>query len=188
MKKTLLIVALVVLALGALSVGVVAAQGGQPPVNGFGYGMMQGGGYGPMHTYIVEAFAAELDLTVDEANTRMLNGETMYQIAIAEGVAQDQVAAVLTKVHTAAYDKAVAAGVLTREQADWMLQRMQYMFQNGYGTGNCPMHGGTTTNGQPGAGYGPGMMRNWGGNGAYGPGMMNGGRWQQVPAPQGSQY
>ncbi len=32
MKKTLWIVLLVILALGALGVGVVAAQGGQPPI------------------------------------------------------------------------------------------------------------------------------------------------------------
>jgi hypothetical protein len=169
MKKTLLVVSIVVLALGALSVGVVVAQGGQPPVNGYGMGMM-GGGYGVMHTYVVEAFAAELDLTVDEVNTRMLNGETMYQIAIAEGVAQDQVAALLTKVHTAAFDKAVAAGVLTREQADWMLQRMQGMYANGYGTGNCPMN--NSVRPQDGTGFRGGM----------GSGMMGGGRWQQVPA------
>jgi len=178
MKKTLLIVALVVLALGALGVGVVAAQGGQPPVNGFSMmGMMWGGGYGPMHTYVVEAFATELKLSVDEVNTRMLNGETMYQIALAEGITQDQVTAVLTKVHTAAFDKAVAAGALTREQADWMLQRMQGMYANGYGTGTCPMHNGVRP--QDGTGF----------RGGFGPGMMGGGRWQQqVPAPQGSQY
>jgi hypothetical protein len=176
MKKTLLIVALVILALGALGVGVAFAQGGQPPVNGFGGGMMWGGGnYGPMHTYIVEAFAAELKLTVDEVNTRLLNGETMYQIAIAEGIVADQVAALLTKVHTAAFDKAVAAGAITREQADWMLQRMQSRYANGYGFGTCPMGGARP---QDGTGF----------RGGFGSGMMGGGRWQQAPAPQGSQY
>lgn len=177
MKKTLLIVALLVLAMGALGVGVVLAQDEQPPFNGYSRGMMWGGGYGPMHTYVVEAFAAELDLTVDEVNTRLLKGETMYQIAIAEGVAEDQVAAVLTKIHTAAFDKAVADGVLSREQADWMLERMQYMAQNGYGFGNCPMHNGARP--QDGSGF----------RGGFGPGgMMGGGRWQQNQAPQGSQY
>jgi hypothetical protein len=184
MKKTLLIVTLAVLAIAALGVGVVFAQGGQPPVNGFGYGMMQAGGYGPMHTYVVEAFAAELDLSVEEVNTRLLNGETMYQIALAEGIAEDQVAALLTKVHTAAFDEAVAAGALTQEQADWMLERMQYMFQNGYGAGNCPMHGGARP--QDGTGFRGGMGSGQGN--VPGQGMMGGGRWQQVPAPQGSQY
>lgn len=181
MKKTLLIVTLAVLAVAALGVGIAFAQGGQPPVNGFGGGMMWGGGYGPMHTYVVEAFAAEFDLSVEEVNTRLLNGETMYEIALAEGTAEADIAAVLTKVHTTAFDKAVAAGALTQDQADWMLERMQYMGQNGYGygTGNCPMHGGARP--QDGTGY----------RGSFGPGqggMMGGGRWQQAPAPQGSQY
>ena len=43
MKKTLLIVGLVVLALGVFGVGVVLAQDAQPPVFR--------GGYGPMHDY-----------------------------------------------------------------------------------------------------------------------------------------
>jgi hypothetical protein len=60
-----------------------------------------------------------------------------------------------------------------------MLQRMQTMAQNGYGygNGNCPMHNGARP--QDGTGFRGGMG---------GPGMMGGGRWQQVPAPQGSQY
>ena len=158
MKKTILIVALVVLALGALGIGVASAQGQQPPV---GPGM-RGYGNGPIHTYIVSAFAEELDLSVDEVNTRLANGETMYQIALAEGIAEAEIAPFLTGVHTAAFDKAVADGVITREQADWMLQNMQSRFENGYGLGNCPMQNGV--NGQYGRGYGPGMM--------------GGGRWQ----------
>jgi hypothetical protein len=180
MKKTLWIVTLAVVAVAALGVGVVFAQGGQPPVNGFGGGMMWSGGYGPIHTYVVEAFAAEFDLSVEEVKTRLLNGETMYEIALAEGTAEADVAALLTKVHTAAFDKAVAAGALTQEQADWMLERMQVMAQNGYGygIGNCPMHGGARP--QDGTGF----------RGGFGPGqggMMGGGRWQQSPAPQAGQ-
>jgi hypothetical protein len=70
-------------------------------------------------------------------------------------------------VHQDAFAKAVADGVITQERADWMLQRMQNMYQNGYGFGSCPMH-----NGQ---GFGPGMMQQNRGNG-YGPGMM--GNWE----------
>lgn len=158
MKKTILIVALVVLALGALGVGVAFAQGGQPP---FAPGMM-GYGYGPMQAYVVTAFADKLDLSADEVNTRLANGETLYQIALAEGIAEDEIASFLTDVHTTAFDKAVADGVITREQADWMLQNMQSRFENGYGPGNCPRYNGL--NGQDGRGYGPGRM--------------GGGRWQ----------
>jgi len=182
MKKTLLIVALAVLALGALGVGVVAAQGQNPPVPGFGYGMM-GNGYGWMHDYVEQALAAKLGLTEEQVEDALASGKTMYQIALDNGIAEADLPAFLTGVHQAAFDKAVADGVLSQEQADWMLQHMQGAYGNGYGFGNCPMGGARP---QDGTGYGPGMMRNWqGNNGTYGPGTRGGGRWQQ--APQSSQ-
>lgn len=168
MKKTLLIVTLVVLALGVLGVGAAFAQGQQPPIGP----AMMGYGYGPLHTYVVEAFAAELGLSVDEVNQRLLNGETMYQIALAEGVAESDIPALLTRVHETALAAAVADGVITQQQADWMLAHMQNMWQNGHGIGNCPMYGGAgAQGGRFGPGYGSGMM-------GSGQGMMGGLRWQ----------
>jgi hypothetical protein len=168
MKKTLLIVGLVVLALGALGVGVAFAQGPRPPVGGSGYGWM--------HDYVEQALAAKLDLTEEQVEEALAAGIPMYRIALDNGIAQENLASFMNEVHQDAFAKAVAEGVITQERADWMLQRMQNMYQNGYGFGNCPMH-----NGQgfgpgmtlaPGAsagvqqnrsnGYGPGMMRNWG--------------------------
>ena len=158
MKKTLLIVGLVVLALGALGVGVAFAQGTRPPVGGSGYGWM--------HDYVEQALAAKLDLTEEQVEEALTAGTPMYQIALDNGIAQDDLASFMNEVHQDAFAKAVAEGVITQERADWMLQRMQNMYQNGYGFGNCPMH-----NGQ---GFGPGMMQQNRGNG-YGPGMM--GNW-----------
>jgi len=180
MKKTLLIVALVVLALGALSVGVVVAQGQNPPVPGFGYGMMGGrGGYGWMHDYVEQALADKLGLTEEKVEDALANGVSMYQVALDNGIAEADLPAFMTDVHQVAFDQAVADGVVTQEQADWMLVHMQGMYGNGYGFGNCPMGAARP---QDGSGYGPGMMRNWQGNdGSYGPGMMGGGRWQQNP-------
>lgn len=166
MKKTILIVALLVLVLGALSVGVVYAQGQQPPVGG--RGMMGGGGAGWMHDYVEQALvAAKLGLTEAQVEEKLDAGQTMYQVALDAGVAEADIPALLTEVHTTAFDKAVADGVVTREQADFMLQRMQ---TNGFGngTGTCPMGNGT---------YGPNGTGN--GNGFRGgPGNMMGGRWQ----------
>ena len=163
MKKTLLVIGLVVLALGVFGAGVVFAQDQQPPV---GRGPMMGGGYGPMHDYVEEALADKLGITEADVESALASGKTMYQIALDNGVKEANVPALLTEVHKAAFDKAVADGVITREQADFMLQRMT---ANGYGFGNCPM--------QNGQGYGRGVRNN---GGQYGPGMM-GGRWQQVP-------
>jgi hypothetical protein len=165
MKKTILIIGLVVLALGVFGAGVAFAQNEQPPV---GRGGMMNRGYGPMHDYVEEALADKLNITEADVESALVSGKTMYQVALDNGVAEADVPALLTEVHTAAFDKAVADGVITREQADFMLQRMS---ANGYGSGNCPMQGG-------GQGYGRGMRNN---GGQYGSGNMMGGRWQQVP-------
>lgn len=144
MKKTLLIVAVLVLALGALGVGVAFAQGGQPPV--------RQGSYGWMHDYVEQALAAKLGLTEQQVEDQLAAGTAMYQIALDNGITQANLASFMNDVHTDAFAQAVKDGVITQERADWMLQRMQNMYQGGYGPGNCPMQ-----NGQ-GRGIGPGMM------------------------------
>lgn len=179
MKKTLWIVLLVILALGALGIGVVAAQGGQPP-----YG--QRGtvdGVGPMHDYMEQAMADAVGLSLEEFEARHDAGETFYQIALAEGFTAEEIPALMHDARNKGLDAAAAAGVITQEQADWMKSRgfgrggMMGGF-GGYGDGTCPMYDGDEApNGQPGSGFGPGMM-----------GGGRGGRWQQNPAPQGSQY
>ncbi|MBI5294839.1 MAG: hypothetical protein HY869_05140 [Chloroflexi bacterium] len=157
MKKTILIVSVIVLALlvvGVVGVDVAYAQSGQPPV---GRGMTQGGGYGPMHDYVEKALANKLGLTEAQVEEQIAAGKSMYQIALDNGIAEADVPAFLTEVHTAAFDAAVADGVMTREQADWMSQRMQ---GRGYddGTGACPMGGNSA--GMRGGG-GQGRMGRW---------------------------
>ncbi len=170
MKKTLLIVALLVLALGALGVGVVFAQGGNPPAN-YPYGGMMGGrggyggGYGPMQNYVEQALAAKLGITEADVEKDLAAGKPMYQIALDHGIAQADVATFMADVHKTAFDAAVKAGVMTQTQADFMLQRMS---QSGYGTTGCPMGGGYGRGAGTGAGNGTG----------FGPGMMGRGRWQ----------
>ncbi len=170
MKKTILIVALVVLALGAVGVGAALAQGGRPPYQG----MMGNGGYGWMHNYVEQALAAKLGITEADVEKELAT-KPMYQIALDHGIPQADLATFMNEVHKDAFAKAVKDGVMTQQQADWMLQRMQGRFA---GNGGCPMWNGqngpaANTNG---AGYGPGMMR---GNGGFGPGMMGRGwGWQ----------
>lgn len=154
MKKTLLVVAIVVLAIGALGAGVVYAQGGNPPTVPYGTMMGGRGGYGLVHTYVVDAFAAKLNLTVEAVNARLTAGETMYDIALSQGITSADLPAFMTDIHTAAFTAAIEDGAITQAQADFMLQRMA---QNGsgVGSGTCPMGGG-------GQGYGRGMMGGWG--------------------------
>jgi len=151
MKKTMLIVGLVVAALVVLGVGAAFAQGPAPYTGG---GMMGGNGGGWMHDYVEQALAAKLGLTEEQVEDQLAAGTPMYQIALDNGIKQEDLTTFMGEVHTEAFAKAVKDGVVTQEQADWMLSRMQ---SRGYGIGNCPMQNGT------GAGYGPGMMgRGWG--------------------------
>ena len=161
MKKTLWIVLLVILALGALGVGVVAAQDGQPPYGQRGVA----DGVGPMHDYMEQAMAEAVDLTVDEFEARHDAGETFYQIALAEGFSAEEIPALMQGARDTALDAAAKDGIISQEQADWMKSRgfgrggMMGGY-GGYGTGECPMYDGDEVP------YG----------GQFGPGMMGGGR------------
>ena len=162
MKKTLLIVGLLVLALGILGVGVAFAQGGQLP-------MMQGG-YGWMHDYVEQALAAKLGLTEKQVEEQLAAGKPMYQIALDNGVKQEDLANFMNEVHQEAFARAVEAGVITQERADWMLQHMQNMYQNGTGFGTCPMHNGQGAPfGQSRGMMGGSMMQGLWGRGAQNP-------------------
>jgi hypothetical protein len=165
MKKTLWIVLLVILALGALSVGVVTAQGGQPP-----YGQRGAtDSFGPMHEYMEKAMAEAVGLSVEEFEARHNSGETFYQIALAEGFTSEEIPALMQAARAKGLEAAAAAGVITQEQAEWMGSRGFGHGMSGYGNGECPMYDGEAVP------Y----------DGQFGPGMMNGGRggrWQQNPA------
>lgn len=176
MKKYLIIGSVVLVALVALAAGgLVYAQTQTPPsrdvqpFSGYGPGMMGRGGmmggwrgqsdadsYGPLHEYMLAAFADALGLTPEEVQTRLYAGETMWQIAEAEGIEADALRDFMIGVRTQALNAAVEDGVLTQEQADWMIERMAQMpmFGLGGGRGSCPGFGGA--GGQVG-----GMMRGW---------------------------
>jgi hypothetical protein len=170
MKKIILITGLVVAALVVLGVGVAFAQGSAPYV---GNGPMMQNGEGVLHTYMVTAFADKLNLKVDDVNARIAAGETMYDIALADGVNAADFSALMIEVRSQALSAAVKDGVVTQEQADWMNSRGfgHGGMLNGNGTGECSMQNGT------GAGYGPGMLN---GNGR---GMGRGFGWQQQTNP-----
>lgn len=159
MKKAFVVVSLVAVLLAALAVaGFAYAQKPDPstPYNNgpFGSGMMGGwgmmgnGSYGPLHEYMQDAMAVALGLTHEEFENRLANGETPWTIAQAKGLSAEEFSTLMTDARSKALDAAVADGVLTQEQADWMKERMGARMQNGYGpgsnleSGTCPMGGG----------------------------------------------
>jgi hypothetical protein len=166
MKKTLLFVTLLIIALGALGVGTVAAQEGNPP-----YGQKRGAadGTGLLHDYMEKAMADAVGLSVSAFEAHHDAGETFYQIALAEGFTAEEIPALMQEARANALDAAAKAGVISQEQADRMGSRGRGrggMYGSngygGYGNGACPM----CEEGQgPGAGFGRGEMRGWGGQG-----------------------
>ena len=176
-KKIIIGIAVVTLAVAVLGVaGFAFAQTQTPPVpdnaygpgmmrqgrpgafgsgmmGGSGSGMMQGWndeGYGPMHEYMVKAFAEALGLTPEELQSKLDSGETPWTIAQAQGLSQEDFTKLMVDARAKALQQAVTDGVLTQKQADWMNQRMQQMQGNGFGPGGCPMNG---------SGFGPGRGR-----------------------------
>lgn len=163
MKKLVLIGVVVIVAMLALGVaGFAYAQEPQPtePVpfgqgNSRGSGMMGRGGmmgrwnqgvtgqYGPMHEYMVGAMAEALGMTEEALDAELAAGKTMWQVAEAKGLSLEDYQKLMLDARTAALEKMVADGVLTQDQADWMLNRMQGMWSQG----GCPMNGGASGRG-----------------------------------------
>lgn len=135
---------------GGMMQGNAYGPGGMMGGRGNGYGPrgMMGGrgldaarGEGPVHEYMLSAFAEVVDLTAQEVETRREAGETFKEIAIAQGIAEADLPDLLVQVRTAALNAAVADGLITQAQADFMLERMENRREQGFGPGfgSCPM-------------------------------------------------
>ena len=189
MKKVLLIGSLVivgVLIFGA--VGVASAQTLLPRLmgssrmanfesrssmmnsQGAGTGMTSGGrggmmgqaGSGLLHDYMIAGFAEAFNLDVVDLQARIDGGETMYDVALELGYTQESFSELMVTVRTDAINQALADGVITQEQADWMLSRLAQRAEAGFGTGVCT--GDCQMGGRGGRSGGMGMSRG-GGNG-----------------------
>jgi hypothetical protein len=159
MKNVMLVLAGILIAVVAFGVaGFAYAQTQNPPdqfpqgyglgmmgsygrgmMGGYGGGMMRNGAYGPMHTYMVDAFAEALGIAPEELQAKIEAGETMWQIAQAQGLSDEELSALMLEARSDALQKAVEAGALTQEQANWMTQHMQ---QSGMTPGTCHGAGG----------------------------------------------
>jgi hypothetical protein len=156
MKKTLLIsLILVLLALGVFT-GVAGAQVVQQ-------------GTGSLHEYMEKALAEKLGLPVADVEAYLDAGKTIYQFALDNGVAQEEVAAFIQEIRTSAINAALADGVITEAQAAWMLQ------VRGFGAGAGQGHG---MRRDQGAGSGVNLCDGTGD--PIGTGMQHRGGWQQV--------
>lgn len=142
MKKTFTFIAILGIAVLAFSaIGTAFAHGpnpGSPDGDDpypYGYGHM-GGGYGmgwygeegPLHDAMIASLAEALELPADELEARHDAGETLWEIAEAEGLTEDEIQKLMFSAHDQALENAVAEGWLTQEQADWMSEHMDSMW------------------------------------------------------------
>jgi hypothetical protein len=73
-----------------------------------------------MHAALAEA----LGLSVEDFEAKLASGETVWQIAEAQGVSAETLQAAMQAARADILKQAVADGVLTQEQADAMLSHM----------------------------------------------------------------
>ena len=106
--------------------------------HGIGSGMM--GEYGPMHESMITAFAEALDLTPEELETRHDAGETLWEIAEAEGMSAEEIQELMFSAHDTALEDAVANGAMTAEQAEWMDAHRDQMWSGDYQEGGFGGH------------------------------------------------
>jgi hypothetical protein len=168
MKKILIGVIILVVAVLALGIGSFAyAQDQTPPTpeypygpgmmgnyDGFGYGRGMMGGYGggfssmmgwngeegPMHDAMVGALAEALGITPEEVEARHDAGESLWQIAAAEGLTDEEIRDVMLSAHDLALEDAVADGWLPEEQAEWMDTHMEQMWSGDYQSDEFDAH------------------------------------------------
>ena len=145
---------LVVGALGFVSASAQAdAQGptGTPqprnPLGGMRMWAYDDQSYGPMHEYMVKALADALGISTSEMSERLASGESLSAIAEDLGLSVGEFQQLFSQARQAAIESAQEAGVLSQEQAEWMLQLMAGAGRHG----DCPMLDGDAT---PGARFG----------------------------------
>lgn len=104
------------------------------------------------------AIASALGMSIEEFETAVANGETAYTLADARGIDFAVIWAAMEEVHAAALQQAVNDGLVSQDQADWMLSR-----RGGNGASGQGMQGsGAGQQGQQGRGGSGGFGGNSG--------------------------
>ena len=121
-----------------VGVGAAFAQGATPPaeapVEGECPAWHPNGPGGPRGGHL-ETVAEALGMTVDELHEALADGQTVAELAEAQGVALEDIAAALVAVHAERIQQAVDDGRLTQEEADEKLAEMEDRILEGLESG-----------------------------------------------------
>jgi hypothetical protein len=193
MSRKWMVLGAVVLVVLALLVGAGAALAQGPAgqtagtagyCGGFGAAMRWGGNNGSL----VSALAGLLGVSPTEIAAQVREGKSLLDIASEKGVSTDQLVNAVLAVRAERLDEAVAAGRITREQADLMLDNMRQNITSRLESGTLagPCVGGTD------GGNAAGRQGRRGGRMGAGAGFVDadgdgvcdlyGSRWNSTPA------
>jgi hypothetical protein len=139
MKRNILLALVAALTLSLVVTGAAFAQGYGPGGNGANTGTginMEV----TLSNYMPTAIADVLGLSVDEVNARLASGETFTTIALSLGYTTDQLPALMTSIRTKAFDLATAAGVVTADQAAFLLNSQYGGNARGNGASTASMY------------------------------------------------
>ncbi|MGC8827897.1 MAG: hypothetical protein ACP5TV_12960, partial [Anaerolineae bacterium] len=117
----LMVLALLVGAGAALAQGPAGQTAGAAGYGGFGAGMRWGGSDGSL----VSTLANLLGVSPTEIAAQVREGKSLLDIAGEKGVTVDQLVSAVLSARAERLDEAVAAGRITREQADLMLDSVR---------------------------------------------------------------
>jgi hypothetical protein len=95
----------------------------------------------PMHDAMLEYAAGVLNLSADEINTRILDGESLYQIAEAEGLSDDEIATLIQDFHTSFFESEDFDNEFFQSMYDRMQQRWDDEGYEGFPGGSCHGYG-----------------------------------------------
>jgi len=148
------ILAITVLSLAFVSPALAASSGRTGPGNGPNQGQSAGNGNqgatgtgvplemninldGALEDLIHANLAASLGIPLDELISRLDAGETIYEIALSLGFDSESINDILIQARLDALAQAVAAGLITQEQADWLASHGNQTRATGDGDGVC---------------------------------------------------
>jgi hypothetical protein len=139
MKRNILLALVAALTLSMVVTGLAFAQGYGPGGNGTYTGTSLNLEVN-LSTYMPAAMADVLGLSVDEVNSKLASGETLYTIALSMGYTTDQLPAVMTSVRDKAIELATAAGAISTDPTNLLLGNQYGGNARGNGAGTASMY------------------------------------------------
>ena len=139
MKRNILLALVAVLTVSLIATSAVFAQGNGPNQQGSGTGTSVSLEV-TLSDYMVPAMADVLGMDEDVLSTKLASGETFTTVALSLGYTSEQLPDLMASVRAAAIDLAIADGLLTAEQADFLLSNQYGGNTRGMGAGAANMY------------------------------------------------